>query len=219
MVVFGLLLGPGPLLFINLSQLFHDVSSKSGFTGINVADKDDVNVVFFELINFDILVLWPLSGHECLKADLWIAFPDDDFLFFYSRDWLFGLLGLFVFGFLCFFLFFIKFKIIAFLNLLNVLNLSIVEFLTKRIGKHTIRLHGCIEHIQVSDCPSPYIVGNVSTNINKVGLIGSNLFWFPFFIDSFIELVEKVYELFKEFTVVWYHGPLEVAIAIGILSP
>jgi hypothetical protein len=156
-----------------------------------MADKDDVNVVFFELIDFDVLVLWPLSGHECLKADLWIAFPDDDFLFFFNSDWLFYFLGFFVFGFFGFFLFFIKFEIITFFNLLNVLNLSIVEFLTKRIGKHTIRLHGCIERIQVGDCAGPYVVIDVIININEVSLVGSNLFRFPFFIDSLIELNQK----------------------------
>jgi hypothetical protein len=62
-VFLGLLFGSGQLLFIHFSELFHYVSCEGRFSCINMADKNNVDVVLFELINIDVFVLGPLSGH------------------------------------------------------------------------------------------------------------------------------------------------------------
>jgi hypothetical protein len=62
-VFFGLLFGSGQLLFVNFSELFHDVSCKGRFSCINMTDENDVDVVLFELVNIDVFVLGPISGH------------------------------------------------------------------------------------------------------------------------------------------------------------
>lgn len=78
-----------------------------------MANKDDVDVFLFKLVNVNIFVLGPLSGHESLNVNLWVAFSDNDFFFLFDNNFL-GLRLLLIFlGFILFFLFLIELEVVA----------------------------------------------------------------------------------------------------------
>ncbi len=138
-----------------------------------------------ESIFFKLFDLVPLPGSHCSfqwwkrSISLFIRFLSVRMIWILSPSLATYFLLYFLIGI---FLFFIKLEIIIFVNLLNVLNLNIIEFFTKRISKLTILLHDCIKFIQFSNLTSPYVVDYVTINIKKVSLVGSKLLRFPFFI-------------------------------------
>ena len=91
-----------------------------------MSDENDVNIVFFELVDVNVLVLGPFSGHQGFEVDFRVTLSDDHLFFLFNDDRFFDFNRLFVFGFIIFFLLFIKSEIVTFLNLLNVLNLNFV---------------------------------------------------------------------------------------------
>ena len=111
-----------------------------------MTDENDVDVVLFELVDIDILVLGPFTGHQSLEVDFWITFSDDDLFFLFDNNGLFDFNRLFVFGFI-FFLLFIKSEIMTFLNLLNVFDLNFVEILANRVCGSSISFHRFIEKV------------------------------------------------------------------------
>lgn len=118
MVLLGLLFISCPLLFIDFTELFHNVSSKSWFTSIDVSNENDVNILLFELVNIDVFILWPLSGHESLNVNFRISLSND-YLFFFFNWSLFNLGDLFfLLRLICFLFLFIEFKIVSGLLLL-----------------------------------------------------------------------------------------------------
>lgn len=118
MILLGLLFISCPLLFINFTELFHNVSGKCWFTSIDVTDENDVDILLFELVNIDIFILWPLGSHEGLNIDFRISLSDD-YLFFFFNWGLFNLGDLFfLLRLICLLFLFIEFKIVSGLLLL-----------------------------------------------------------------------------------------------------
>lgn len=117
-ILLGLLFISCPLLFVNFTELFHDVSSKCRFTSINVSNENDVDILLFELVNIDVFILRPLSSHEGLNIDFRVALSNDNLFFFFN--WSFFNLSnwLFLLRLICFLFLFIKFKIVSGLLLL-----------------------------------------------------------------------------------------------------
>lgn len=133
MIIFGLLFGSGPLLFINFIEFFENVTCERGFTGVDMTDEDNVSILFFEDLKVGVLVLRPFSGEKFIKVDNGIKWPGNFFWFFlFSFSWdeddiRFDFFG-FEILFLVFFNSFILKKVIADGFFVEILKLFIIKF-------------------------------------------------------------------------------------------
>lgn len=218
MIFFSLLFISGPLLFVNFTKFFHDVTSKSGLSCIDVSDKDDIDVLLFKLINFDIFIFWPLGSHKSLNVDLWVTFSDDDFLFLLDRS-LFDLGLFFLLRLISFFFLFVEFKIIAWLFFLKIVHLNIIEFLSKFISVFTVLIHSFIEDIHVHDLSGEDIAIDIRLEIIKIGQISVDLFGLPLFVDCLSQCSNELEEVLEKVIIFRNHCPLEIAELIWILHP
>jgi len=66
---------------------------------------------------------------------------------------------------------------------------------------------------------SKNVRSDVVFKIIKIGLIGSYLLFFPFFIDSLSKSVNEAQEILEEVIIFWNHAPLEISLMIRILNP
>lgn len=192
MVFLGFLLVSCQLLFINFTELFHNVSGKSWFTSINMTNENDVDIFLFKLINVNIFILSPLSIHESLNVNFRISLSNDYLLFFFNwssfnfSNWLI-LLRLISLFFL-----FIELKIIAGLFFLKVIHLCIVKFFTNTICILPISVHGFIENVHIHDLPSENVWSDIIFEIIEISLVSSYLLLFPFFINCFSKSSYKI---------------------------
>jgi len=187
MIFLGFLLVSCQLLFINFTELFHNVSGKSWFTSVDMTNENDVDIFLFELINVNIFILSPLSIHESLNVDFRISFSNNYLLFFFNwssfnlSNWLILL------RFISFFFFLIKLKIIAGLFFLKIIHLSIVKLLSNTICILSISVHGFIENVHIHDLSSENVRCDIIFEIIEVSLISRYLLLFPFFINCFFK--------------------------------
>lgn len=112
-----------------------------------MTNENNVDILLFELVNIDVFILRPWSGHKCLDINLWVSLSDDYLLFFF--DW--GLFNLgdwfFLDGFLSFFCFFVHFEVMTGLFFLNVVHLYVIEFFSETISIFSVSVHNIIEDI------------------------------------------------------------------------
>ncbi len=94
-----------------------------------MTDEDKVDVFLLEHVNVDVLVLGPVGAHEGLNTDFWVAFSDDDLLFFLDNNGLFNLL-FFLGRLISFFILLVELKIVTGLFLTHVVDLCIEKFFT-----------------------------------------------------------------------------------------
>ncbi len=80
----------------------------------------------------------------------------------------------------------------TFLNLLNVIKLYVVEFLTKGIGLCSICFHRLVENIWVIDDSSKNVSRDVAGNGIEISMISCYLFWFPLFVNCFLKRFDKL---------------------------